>query len=96
MADLQSPWTSPPVPTKDLGGDSILKRGGDPNADGGDGPNGLKPMWSDPPDSTLTEKAETPNSVSGLPTTPSRWEPSGTPPPPPSLQDRSPGTIDEQ
>lgn len=95
MADLQSPWTSPPVPTKDLSGDLATQRGSDPNITV-DEPNGLTPLWSDPPDATLSSEAETANSVSGLPSLPSRFAPSGTPPPPPSLQDRSPGTIDEQ
>jgi hypothetical protein len=39
---------------------------------------------------------ETPNSVSGLPLLPSRLVSTGTPPDPPSLEDRTPGTIDEK
>jgi hypothetical protein len=39
---------------------------------------------------------ETANSVSGLPPLPNRFEPSGSPPAPPSLQDRNPGTIDQR
>ena len=40
--------------------------------------------------------AESENSVSGLPAQPNRFEPTETPPPPPTLQDRRPGTIDER
>ena len=39
---------------------------------------------------------ESANSVSGLPPLPARFEPSGTPPAPPTLQDRNPGTIDQR
>ena len=39
---------------------------------------------------------ESANSESGLPALPSRWEPTGKPPEPPSLEDRNPGTIDER
>ena len=94
MGDLKTPWTSPPVPTKDLGGDLVIERGGDPNITV-DSPDGLKPLWGDKFVPDPPEK-ETSNPVSGLPTTPSRWEPSGTPPEPPNLTDRNPGTIDEQ
>ena len=34
--------------------------------------------------------------MSGLPSLPNRYEPSETPPEPPTLQDRNPGTIDQQ
>ena len=94
MADLQTPWTAPPVPTQDLGGDLATQRGSDPNVTV-DSPDGLKPIW-DEKFVTLSSDTETPNSVSGLPARPARFAPSGTPPPPPSLQDRNPGTIDEQ
>lgn len=94
MADIQSPWTNPPVPNQDLGGDLATQRGGDPNASV-DGSSGLQPIWDEkfvpePP------AKETANSVSGLPPHPDRYEPSGEPPPPPNLTDRTPGTIDEQ
>jgi hypothetical protein len=39
---------------------------------------------------------ETPNSVSGLPLLPARLVITEKPPAPPSLEDRMPGTIDEQ
>lgn len=94
MGDLMTPWTSPPVPTKDLSGDLATQRGSDPNVTV-DEPNGLQPVWSDPI-TTLSSDAETANSVSGLPSQPSRFAPSDTPPPPPSLQDRNPGTIDQK
>ena len=95
MGDLKTPWTNVPVPTSDLSGDLATQRGGDPNAsvDGSSGLTGVP--WTDKfvPDPPASE---TPNSVSGLPSHIDRFAPSGTPPPPPSLQDRSPGTIDEQ
>ena len=94
MGDLKTNWTNPPVPDVGLTGDGVITRGGDPNVDTG-GSSGLDPIWKDKPVPGMDAK-ETANSVSGLPTKPSRWEPTGTPPPPPSLQDRSPGTIDEQ
>jgi hypothetical protein len=96
MADLKPLWQNPPVPDVGLTGDGILKRGNDPNAEGGGGPNGLDPLWSAPVVPTLTSVSETPNSVSGLPLQPHRWEPSGEPPEPPDLTDRSPGTIDQK
>jgi hypothetical protein len=52
-------------------------------------------MWDAPTVST-PGGPETANSVSGLPLQPDRFQPVGTPPAPPSLQDRSPGTIDER
>ena len=39
---------------------------------------------------------ETGNSVSSLPLAPNRYQPAETPPAPPSLQDRNPGTIDQR
>lgn len=87
-------WPDPPVPTPDLGGDLATKRGGDPNADGNSGANGLQTPYHDAfvPDHG---NQETPNPVSGLPVHIDRYAPSGEPPPPPSLTDRTPGTIDE-
>ncbi len=87
-------WTDSPVPVPDLGGDLATQRGGDPLITV-DSPNGLQPVWKDAfvPDPS---SSETPNPVSGLPAHPDRFQPSGTPPPPPTLKDRSPGTIDEQ
>ena len=97
MGDLKSFWDNPGMPTStDLGGDTIVSSGSDPNADGGDGPNGLSQvLWNSPPVPT-PDGAESANSVSGLPSLPNRFEPSGTPPEPPSLEDRNPGTIDER
>jgi hypothetical protein len=92
--DLKTNWTNPPVPTPDLSGSGVTQRGGDPQIDT-TGTSGLKPMWDNPPVPGMDAK-ETANSVSGLPGTPNRWEPSGTPPPPPDLTQRSPGTIDEK
>ena len=94
MGDLKSFWPDSGAPSPDLAGAGVTARGGDPLIDTG-GSSGLKSLW---PDSTVSTPAgpETENSVSGLPTTPARFEPSGTPPEPPSLEDRNPGTIDER
>lgn len=94
-SDFKPMWSNPPVGPVDMDGDLVAARGGDPNIDI-PGPNGLtSPVWGsafvpDPPDT------ETANPVSGLPTTPARYQPTGTPPELPSLKDRSPGTIDRQ
>jgi hypothetical protein len=92
---IKSPWDNPGTPTPDPAGAGVTARGGDPLINTG-GSSGLKDtIWSDPLLKSVDAK-ETNNSVSGLPTTPSRWEPAGTPPEPPSLQDRNPGTINEK
>lgn len=96
MADAFNPlWKDSPVPVPDLGGDAATSRGSDPNAAGGDGPNGLNPNWANPPVS-VPGGEESSNSVSGLPSLPNRFAPSGTPPPPPDLTERNPGTIDQK
>ena len=94
MSDLKTPWTNPAMSAPDLSGAGVTQRGGDPNASM-DGSNGLSPAWNNAP-VPVPGGSETSNSVSGLPGTPSRWEPTETPPAPPSLKDRSPGTIDQQ
>jgi hypothetical protein len=91
---IKSPWDNPGTPTPDASGAGVTARGGDPLIDQG-GSSGLKPLWPDPALSSVESK-ETSNSVSGLPLQPARFEPSGTPPQPPSLKDRNPGTIDER
>ncbi len=94
MGIINSPWENPPAPTPDAGGTGIISRGTDPLINTG-GSSGLQPIWDNAPVST-PEGSETANPVSGMPTTPSRWEPSSNPPPPPDLKDRNPGTIDER
>jgi hypothetical protein len=94
MSDLKSPWTNPPVPDVGTSGEGVTQRGSDPNITV-DTPNGLQPVWGTPP-VTDPSGQETANSVSGLPLRPARNEPTGTPPEPPSLQDRTPGTIDQK
>lgn len=94
MADLKPLWQDPPLSDVGLSGDLPTARGGDPNVDAS-GSSGLKTYY-DNPVTSLDSASETPNSISGLPTTPSRFAPSDTPPAPPDLTDRSPGTIDEQ
>lgn len=88
-------WSNHPAGNPGLDGDSITKRGCDPNAEGNMGADGSMPIWkNDVTPDPSTE--ETPNSVSGLPKLPSRFTPNDQPEQPPSLQDRSPGTIDRR
>jgi hypothetical protein len=79
-----------------LDGSGVTARGGDPNITV-DQPDGLMPIWNpaDQSYTTMPEK-ETSNSVSGLPSTPNRWEPSAASEQPPDLTDRTPGTIDRR
>lgn len=92
---LKPLWPDPGTPTPDPGGDGVTQRGSDPNADGNPGPAGLKDYW---PQAVMSAPSgeESANSVSGLPSLPARTQPSEAPPDPPSLQDRSPGTIDKR
>jgi hypothetical protein len=96
MADLKTFWDNPVMPTSsDLGGDGVTASGSDPSITV-DAPNALQPIWTNDPVPTLNSGAETENSVSGLPALPNRYQPTEQPPPPPTLQDRRPGTIDER
>lgn len=92
---LQSPYDDPAMSPPEPGGDLATARGGDPNIDTG-GSSGLSPLWSGERAVTDFGPQETPNSVSGLPGTPARFQPSEAPPSPPDLTDRSPGTIDQR
>jgi hypothetical protein len=95
MSDLKTFWDKPGMPTStDLGGASVTASGTDPLVSV-DGENALQPIWTNDP-TPKTSGEETENSVSGLPARPNRFEPTEQPPPPPTLQDRRPGTIDEQ
>jgi hypothetical protein len=96
MSDLKSFWDNPGMPrSTDLGGDGVVSSGSDPSVTI-DAPNGLtQVLWPSPP-VPGTSGQETENSVSGLPSLPNRYEPPVAPPPPPTLQDRRPGTIDER
>lgn len=94
MGDLKTNWDNAPVSVSDLGGDLPTARGGDPNIDTG-GTSGLSPLWTNQPVPAMSE-TETANSQSGLPGLPARFQPSGTPPAPPNLTDRQPGTVDEK
>lgn len=98
MGDLKTPFDKAVYPdTSDLSGQGVVSRGSDPNADGGDGPAGLKEFWpADKQATTDAGMAETPNSVSGLPSMPNRFEPAESSVEIPSLQDRNPGTIDKR
>ena len=95
MGDLKTPFNQPVYPnTSDVGGAGVLSRGADPLIDLG-GSSGLQPVWNEKfvPDPSGQETA---NSVSGLPLQPNRFEDAGSPPQPPTLQDRNPGTIDQR
>jgi hypothetical protein len=96
MPDLKTFWTNPGGGDlyPGLDGDSITGRGTDPQVDLA-GTDASQPIWPNDPVPDI-DGQESPNSVSGLPSTPNRFEPTATPPEPPSLQDRRPGTIDER
>jgi hypothetical protein len=94
MPAITSFWSNPPVPDVGVEGDLITSRGTDPLVDTG-GENAMQPLWPNPPISGV-EPEETANSVSGLPGTPNRFQPSEQPPPIPPLDRPTPGTIDEQ
>jgi len=92
---LKTPFDKPVDPgTADLGGQGVISRGTDPLTDLS-GSSGLQTPFTQPIDPSL-DGAESPNSVSGLPMTPNRFEPAESGVMPPSLQDRNPGTIDKR
>jgi hypothetical protein len=95
MGDLKTNWSNPGTPIPDLSGDLATSRGTDPNIDTG-GSSGLTASPFDKPIDPSLDGAESPNSVSGLPPQPNRFQPTEQPPEPPSLQDRNPGTIDKR
>lgn len=98
MGDLKTPWDSKDQAFSgtDLSGAGVVSSGNDPNADGGgEGGSGLQPAWTNPILSNF-DKAESSNSVSGLPALPNRFEPSESTNDIPDLTDRSPGTIDKK
>lgn len=95
MGDLKTYFDKAVVPTPGLSGDSITSSGSDPNADGGGGENALQSIW-DKDFVPVPSGEESANSVSGLPAQPNRFAPSETPPEPPDLTDRNPGTIDKK
>lgn len=94
MSDLKTFWTNPGMPkSEELSGDGIVSSGTDPLTPLS-GENALQPLWPNDPVPPI-DGEETPNSVSGLPARPSRFQPTEIPPPLPTLKDRRPGTIDE-
>lgn len=96
MADLKTFWDNPIAGDQGLAGSSIVSSGSDPSVMPlAEGDTAHDPVWPNPPVPYLTGQ-ESENSVSGLPPLPNRFEPADQPPGPPSLQDRRPGTIDEQ
>lgn len=95
MGDLKTPFNKPAYPDmSDLSGDLATSRGTDPLTDTA-GSSGLKTPFDKPIDPNL-DGEESANSVSGLPLQPNRFQPSETPPEPPDLTDRNPGTIDKR
>jgi len=94
MGDLNTPFDKSATPIPDLSGQGVISRGTDPNIDTG-GASGLKTFFDKAIDPSL-DGAESGNSVSGLPSIPSRFEPAESGVEPPSLQDRNPGTIDKR
>jgi hypothetical protein len=96
MPDLKTFWTNPGGGDlyPDLDGSTITGRGTDPQVDLA-GTDANQPLWPAPPVPGI-DGQESPNSVSGLPSQPNRFEPTEQPPPLPTLQDRRPGTIDER
>ncbi len=91
MGDLKTFFSTPVISTVDPAGSDIPVSGGDPNVDLG-GSSALRPLWDNPIVPTPDGK-ESSNSLSGLPSLPSRMAPSDTPPGPPDLTDRTPGII---
>lgn len=95
MGDLKTFYEDPVYPnTTDLSGDLPTARGGDPNVDAA-GSSALKTFFDEAVVPT-PGNSETSNSTSGLPLQPARFQPSETPPEPPALEDRNPGTIDKR
>ncbi len=94
MSDLKTPFSEPAMSSPDPSGDLPTHRGNDPLIDMG-GSSGLQEVWTDQPVPGMPS-SETANSVSGLPLHQDRYQPSETPPEPPSLEDRNPGTIDQR
>ncbi len=97
LTNMNPIWPSVPVPTPDTGGDLATSRGTDPNVSPS-GPGDINPIWAGAQQPfTGVDGQESGNSVSGLPSLPSRFAPApDTPPDPPNLTDRNPGTIDQR
>jgi hypothetical protein len=97
MGDLKSPWESKDqaFTGTDMAGAGVTERGGEDVGDNAGSGSGLQPMWKEPILGNF-DKAETANSVSGLPSLPNRFEPTEAPPEMPSLKDRSPLNVDKK
>lgn len=95
MGDLKTPFNEPAMSSFGPEGDLPTARGNDPNIDMG-GSSGLQEVWGADQPTKDMPSSETANSVSGLPLQPARFQPSETPPQPPDLTDRNPGTIDQR
>lgn len=96
MGDVKTSWTNPVLgDLSDLGGQLPTSRGTDPLIDTG-GASGLTGVTFSQAVVPVPGGEETPNSQSGLPLQPNRYQPSEQPPAPPSLGQRSPTTIDQR
>jgi hypothetical protein len=96
VGDLKTNWGNPPLgDLSDMGGALPTSRGTDPliNTSGSSGLTGVSFGQAVVP---VPGGEETANSLSGLPLQPQRFQPSETPPAPPTLQQRNPGTIDQR
>lgn len=92
MGDLKTNWTDPALGDMgDLGGQLPTSRGTDPLVNTG-GSSGLQAMYSQPGCPTPGGEASS-RTLSGLPADPQRFQPAETPPQPPNLKDRNPGTV---
>ena len=95
MGDLKTVFDQPVYPnTGDLGGAGVISRGTDPLTDLG-GSSGLQTIFDRAIMPSL-DGAESPNSVSGLPSLPNRFEPAESGVEIPTLKDRNPGTVDKR
>ncbi len=95
MGDLKTFFEQPIYPnTSDLSGDLATERGNDANISTS-GSSALQTPFDRPISGTM-DGDETPNSVSGLPKQPNRFQPTPPAVEPPTLEDRNPGTIDKR
>lgn len=99
MGDLKTPFEKAVFTDFGMAGELPTSRGTDPLTDlnAAGATSALKPLWSADKMAVSTFSGEeTPNSITGLPLQPNRFQPSEEPPQPPTLQDHNPGTIDKR
>lgn len=96
MGDVNTNWKNPAFgDVNDMSGQLPTSRGSDPLFDLS-GTSGLTASPFSQGIVPVPGGEETGNSVSGLPLQPNRYQPSEAPPGPPSLDQRSPTTIDQK